>query len=135
MMQTNTVAIGFNNKMTVEEAANAIGCSVAQIRILLNRKTLKGQRVGKQWILDSQDVYKYKESGAYKKRAKFIRKPIVPTIVEASTIKLTFDIEKDKFDLLKMVLASKNKTVAQYVSAQINNLVITVTKQLSDIAV
>lgn len=133
---TNNVSVSFNNKMEISEAIRVLGCSYSHLINLVNSKRFKGQKIEGRWFLNSDEIYKAKSTGMIKPRksaaAKAAQAEAVPAL---NLVKLSFEIDRAKFDLLNLALASSgpDKTLTKYVAEKIEELHVRVITSLKSV--
>lgn len=129
-MEEAMAAIGYNNKMSADEAQKVLGCSYSTIIGLINRKKIKAQKYEGSWFLDADEVYKAKETKLVVPRIRKVEATIQNT-TEVSKIYL--ELPKDKVKMLELLFSQKNSSLSAYLLTQINKLIDQVNKSLSDI--
>jgi excisionase family DNA binding protein len=136
------VTVSLNNKIDANQAAQILGCAYSHVINLIHKKKFKAQKVGKAWMLDSDEVYKAKETGMVKGRAKKlsgpgqVNIPKPPSLLSSSNsdsqeIRLT--ISREKFEIIKLAFKGKDKTVVTYLNDQLEKLYQQVQEKLQGI--
>lgn len=115
------VSIGYNNKLESSEAAKFIGCSYSHVIGLIKQKKLKAQKNDGIWMVEYDDANRYKSS--FKPRKLKPTKKVETAIqVSAKMVDVKLSIEKEKLDLLALVLSKQKKTVMEYLSEKLTDL-------------
>jgi excisionase family DNA binding protein len=98
--------IGFNNKISTEEAQKILGCAYSTVVALIKSKKLRGQKIGKTWWLDADEVYKARDSKLVTPRNSSPKSEKgvgthAGISVGADEIAVQFPYSKEKFELIK----------------------------------
>lgn len=134
--------IDVSDKVTTEEAAKILDCSVSSVNNLRkDRKLTSGQMVDGQWFYDLSELHKAKASRIItpRKRRDHTRfsAPIAPTNKGARPrdvdATINFTIPNDKFERIKLALAASNKTPEQFVRDTLDALDCKIIDKLSGI--
>lgn len=117
----SAVSVGYNGRLESSEAAKFIGCSYSHVIGLIKQKKLKAQKNDGIWMVEYDDANRYKSS--FKPRKLKPTKKVETAIqVSAKMVDVKLSIEKEKLDLLALVLSKQKKTVMEYLSEKLTDL-------------
>lgn len=116
----NNVHVGYNNRLESSDAAKLIGCSYSHLIGIIKAKKVKAQKVNGNWFVDYDDANRYKTS--FKPRMKQNKLTVIKVPDTSRKVEIKLEIDKEKLDLLAMVLSKQGKTLPQYLSERITEL-------------
>lgn len=135
------VRIAFNDKVSVQEAASILGCSVASIHNLRNsRRLITGQRIGREWYFDVTEINQAKSTNLITPRT---RKPKdeskmtdsvagAPSFKTEDSIKeIRISIERDQLERIKMALFACGTDPVNFLKGKLEELDQRILNQLS----
>ena len=136
------VVIGFNNKISADEARKVLGISYAHVIHLLNTRKIKGQKIGKEWVVDKDDVYSVRDShvtkgrGPNNPRNKGKSNGFMSLGTSPDEIQLSFVISKEKYQLIALALEKSegSKTLKDILMAKVDEMHDTIAKQVKAIS-
>jgi len=142
----NNVSVAFNNRIEASDAARELGCAYSTVVALLSKKKLKGQKINRRWFVDFDDLQRAKATHLIKTRVSKLKRERMrldasvqqkaqPRESETSNNKaeLRFYVDKDKVNLLQMVLQSVDRNLSDYVYEKIEDLYEKIHKSLKNI--
>ncbi len=133
MSATSNVHIGLNNRMESSDAVKLIGCSYSHLIDIIKRKKVKAQKIEGQWWVDYDDANRYKT--VFRPRMKSNKLTEIKPSVTLKSVEIKIEIEKDKLDLLALVLAKQDKSVPKYLNEKITELLQRIEASLSSVQV
>lgn len=111
------------NKTTMEaiDAAKLLGCSYPHLINLIHKKKLKAQKVGKCWFVDSQDVYRAKQTNLVSPRGPRVKSNATPLGTDEIEVRIT--LPRSKYHLVNLALEDKeNLNLSQFLQGKVDEL-------------
>jgi hypothetical protein len=133
MSATANVHVGYNNRLESSDAAKLIGCSYSHLIGIIKAKKVKAQKIEGQWLVDYDDANRYKS--VFKPRMKSNKLTVIKTPEGPKKVEIKIEIEKDRLDLLALVLVKQNKTVPKYLNDKIAELLQRIDNSLGSVQV
>jgi excisionase family DNA binding protein len=132
------VTVAFNNTIDAEDAAKLLNCSYPHISMLLRNGKIKGQKIGKKWLVDADDVKRAQVTRLVTPRPRKNRTNVLGNSVEflgVDEVEIRIKMPKNQYQLLDMALQGNSKiNVKQHLESHATDLFMKLQKQFETIS-
>jgi excisionase family DNA binding protein len=138
MTSNNQVTVALNNTIDAEDAARLLNCSYPHISMLLRNGKIKGQKIGKKWFVDADDVKRAQVTHLVTPRPRKSKTNVLGNSVEflgMDEVEIRIKMPKSQYQLLDMALQGKdNSTLKKHLETQASDLYEKLQKQMQTMA-